>query len=124
MRSHEYRSVSYQSSCNSIKIRWVSLFLLPDLFHNIFRPNWPPSGVQFVLRSLLCFLFDILGASTCFIQVMLSHVFVSNHVFGLCLLSMFLSFSLVLYLFCVQVNRVKYTGNTQNQAEQKEHQRK
>jgi hypothetical protein len=39
-------------------------------------------------RSLHCFLFDILDASRCFMQVMLRHAFVSNHVFGLCLLSM------------------------------------
>jgi hypothetical protein len=34
-------------------------------------------------RSLHCFLFDILDASRCFIQVMLCHAFVPSQVFGL-----------------------------------------
>jgi hypothetical protein len=36
------------------------------------------------LRSLLCFPFDVLDASRCFVQVILGHAFVSNHVFHLC----------------------------------------
>jgi hypothetical protein len=51
--------------------------------------------------SLLCFPFDVLDVSRYFVQVMLRRAFVSNHVFGLCLLSMLLSFSLVLYLLCL-----------------------
>jgi hypothetical protein len=42
---------------------------------------------------------------------MLRRAFVYNHVFGLCLLNMLLSFLLVLYL-------LKHMGHTQNQAEQ------
>jgi hypothetical protein len=32
--------------CNWIKFRQVLMFLLSALFHNMFRPNWPSSGVQ------------------------------------------------------------------------------
>jgi hypothetical protein len=53
------------------------------------------------LRSLLCFPFDVLHASRCFIQIMLHQTFVSNHVCGVCFLNMLLSFSLVLYLLCL-----------------------
>jgi hypothetical protein len=64
-------------------------------------------------RSLLCFPFDVLllGASTCFILVMLRHVFVSNHVFGLRLLTMLLSFPLVLYLFCLVLRVFRVSGS-------------
>jgi hypothetical protein len=37
--------------CNYIKIRLVSMFLHSGLFHNKFRPNWPSSGVQGVLKE-------------------------------------------------------------------------
>jgi hypothetical protein len=53
------------------------------------------------LRSLRCFSFDVIDASRCFVQVMLRLAFVSNRVFGLCLLNIFLSFPVVLYLLCL-----------------------
>jgi hypothetical protein len=42
----EHCSESYPSLCKSIKIRWVSMFLLSALFRNMFRPNWPSAGVR------------------------------------------------------------------------------
>jgi hypothetical protein len=74
------------------------------------------------VRNLLCFPFDVLEASRCFIQVMLRNAFEFNHVFGSYFLNMVLSFSLVLYLLCVQVNRVKYTEKGHNQTERIQHQ--
>jgi hypothetical protein len=45
----EYCSDSYPSLCNSIKIRWVSMFLLSALFHDMFRPNRPSSRCSMCL---------------------------------------------------------------------------
>jgi hypothetical protein len=59
----------------------------------------------------MCVPFDVLAAFSFFIKFMLRHAFVSNHVFGLCLLHMLLSFHLVLYL-------LKDTGSTQSQTEE------
>jgi hypothetical protein len=39
------------------------MLLLSALFHSIFWPNWPSSGVQVCLRSVLCFPIDVLDAS-------------------------------------------------------------
>lgn len=93
----EYSSESYPSSWNSVKIRSVSTFLSSALFHIVFRPNRPSSDVE-----------NVLDASRCFIQVMLHHTFVSNHVFSLYLLNMLLLFLLVLILlgFVLSVFRV------------------
>jgi hypothetical protein len=64
MNTHlEYCSDSCLSLCNSIKIRYVSMFILSTLFHNMFQPNWPSSGVQGMFKesSLLSF-----GCIRCF----------------------------------------------------------
>jgi hypothetical protein len=53
----EYCSDSYPALCNSIKIRYVSMFLLSALFHTMFRPNWPSSGVRGVFKESALFSF-------------------------------------------------------------------
>jgi hypothetical protein len=59
------------------------MFLSSSLFRNMFRPNWPSSGVQGVFKESALLSFVVLDASTCFIQVMLCHAFLSNHMFGI-----------------------------------------
>jgi hypothetical protein len=63
--------------------------------------------LQASFRSLLCFLFDVSGASRCQIQVMLRRDFVSNRVFGLCSLNTLLPFPLVLYLFLLTLRAIR-----------------
>jgi hypothetical protein len=109
----EYCSDSYPSLCNSIKILWVSMFFFFLLyFTTCFGLTDHHQLYKVCSRSLLCFPFDILDVFGYFIQVMLRHAFVSSHVFGLCLLSMLLSFSLVLYLLCLILPNIRKMRRT------------
>jgi hypothetical protein len=101
----------YSSLYNSVKTLWFRCFFF--LLH--FTKHFGLTGHHLVykvcFRSLLCFPFDIFDSFRCFIQVILRHAFVSNNVFGLCLLNMLLSFSLVLYLLCLVLRVSRLFGS-------------
>jgi hypothetical protein len=76
--------------------RFRSFFFLPH-FTTCSGLNGHHQRYTVCLRSLLCFPFDVrvLHDSTCFSHVTLRHTFVSNHLLGLYLLNILLSFPLV-----------------------------
>jgi hypothetical protein len=94
LKGFQCESLTYPSLCNPIKIRWVSMFLL-YFRTTLCVPVWS-SGVQGVFKK------SALLSFCCIQRVQMCQIgYVSDHVFGLRLLNMLLSFPVVLYQLCL-----------------------